>query len=101
MNGVGSTRAADDWQYIQYGGGGGLGNNSSASPHRNRVGVANGFSNGVGMANGVGVINGVYPAPPTSAIPPMETKGRYSCPRCGRKFKVKADCTDHKERCLA
>ena len=32
--------------------------------------------------------------------PPLETKGRYSCPRCERKFESKKLCTDHKSRCM-
>lgn len=32
--------------------------------------------------------------------PPLETKGRYSCPRCQRKFENKKLCTDHKSRCM-
>ncbi len=42
----------------------------------------------------VGVARGV------SVPPPLQTKGRYSCPRCERKFEHKKDCNDHKTRCM-
>lgn len=32
--------------------------------------------------------------------PPLETKGKYSCPRCERKFESKRTWTDHKSRCM-
>ena len=38
--------------------------------------------------------------PDVSHIPPMESKGRFSCPRCGRRFSKKNECDDHKIRCL-
>ncbi len=38
--------------------------------------------------------------PDVSHIPPLESKGKHSCPRCGRRFSKKSDCEDHKVRCL-
>lgn len=35
-----------------------------------------------------------------STIPPLETNGKYSCPRCERKFESKKICSDHKARCI-
>lgn len=34
-------------------------------------------------------------------IPRVESKGKYACPRCARKFNNKADCSDHKARCMS
>lgn len=35
------------------------------------------------------------------AIPRVESKGKYSCPRCARRFNYKTDCNDHKARCMS
>ena len=42
----------------------------------------------------------MYANPDVSQIPPLETKGKYSCPRCARRFGDRTDCDDHKTRCL-
>ena len=34
-------------------------------------------------------------------FPPIDSKGKYQCPRCARKFMRKADCIDHKARCIS
>ena len=38
--------------------------------------------------------------PDVSHIPPMETRGKHACPRCGRRFIKKLDVEDHKTRCM-
>ena len=38
--------------------------------------------------------------PEAARIPPLETKGKYSCPRCARRFADKTEFTDHKIRCI-
>lgn len=35
------------------------------------------------------------------AIPRVESKGKYACPRCARRFNSKTDCNDHKARCMS
>ena len=61
---------------------------------------ANGHRGGPGLGNGV--TNSQYHSGNHSGdIPPMESKGRHRCPRCARKFKSRADCDEHKTRCLA
>ena len=71
--------------------------------------LVNGLSKEHDIINGdVPVINGIDTNRPVyqehviprSSVPPMETKGRYSCPRCERKFVKKTDCTEHKKRCM-
>ena len=42
----------------------------------------------------------MYANPDVSQIPPLQTKGKYSCPRCARRFTARTDCEDHKVRCL-
>ncbi len=34
-------------------------------------------------------------------VPPLQTKGRFKCPRCARRFLNNADCNDHKTRCIS
>lgn len=34
-------------------------------------------------------------------IPKVESKGKYACPRCARRFNNKVDCNDHKARCMS
>lgn len=95
---------------------------STAPPHSN--GHHNGYANGLTATNGVApntaggnnpmapsyhameVIeqNPVRPVIQDQGIPrtngPLETKGRFSCPRCERKFENKRIWTDHKSRCI-
>ena len=42
----------------------------------------------------------MYANPDVSKIPPLQTKGKYSCPRCARRFGARTDCDDHILRCL-
>ena len=83
--------------------------------------MVNGYgTNGAQLVNGDGLIrNSDYRYPsnfqqlvvggyssssstgrPAQVIPKVESKGKYSCPRCARKFASKADCNDHKARCM-
>ena len=39
--------------------------------------------------------------PDVSHIPPMESKGEYSCPCCAHSFSKKTECEDHKIQCLS
>lgn len=88
-------------------------NGSTYTPHR-----LNGYSNGVpqvrsNLAGGGGLAStyhiveseDVKLAKPVyqdgrSNAPPLETKGKYSCPRCERKFESNRIWTDHKIRCM-
>lgn len=79
--------------------------------------MVNGYStNGSGaqLVNGDGLIrNSGYRYPsnfqqlvvggsqPVQVIPKVESKGKHACPRCARKFANKADCNDHKARCMS
>lgn len=38
--------------------------------------------------------------PDVVRIPPMETQGKFSCPRCARRFVEKSEFSDHKIRCI-
>ena len=38
---------------------------------------------------------------PVISVPRVESKGKYACPRCARRFVSKTDCTDHKARCMS
>ena len=76
----------------------------------------NGYStNGAQLVNGDGLIrNSDYRYPANfqqlvvgnssqlaQVIPKVESKGKYACPRCARKFANKPDCNDHKARCMS
>ena len=81
--------------------------------------MVNGYSTngGAQLVNGDGLIrNSDYGYPPNfqqlvvgnhyhhqqpQVIPKVESKGKYACPRCARKFANKADCNDHKARCMS
>lgn len=78
----------------------------------------NGYTNGIAHSNGAGNrvekshhfvdpedVNLPRPVYQEAGIgrtnaPPLETKGKYSCPRCERKFENKRIWTDHKSRCV-
>lgn len=38
--------------------------------------------------------------PDVARIPPMETVGKFSCPRCARRFVERSEFSDHKIRCI-
>ena len=93
--------------------------NQVVNQHRHqpspRPPMVNGYStNGAQLVNGDGLIRNPdyrYPAnfqqlvvgtgQPQVIPPKVELKGKYSCPRCARKFAHKADCSDHKARCMS
>ena len=81
--------------------------------------VTNGYANGVSneiLVNGLGETfhlvenDGLIPRQQmvlgervmgwSNHVPPMETRGRYTCPRCERKFENKSDFNNHKIRCV-
>ena len=83
----------------------------------------NGYTNGPQLVTGDGavrdgygypqnfqqlVVGGVSQPPrprlqqqPQVFVPTVESKGKYACPRCARRFNSKADCSDHKARCMS
>lgn len=83
----------------------GVGVSSSNNGYANGVGISpsnNGYANGVGVSpsNSRPVYQQEQQVIGRNIAPPLETKGRYSCPRCERKFENKRDCNDHKSRCV-
>ena len=87
------------------------------------VPYTNGYPDGLAVPNGTQLVTGDgaringYQFPPNfqqlvvgggtghgpqaQVIPRVESKGRYACPRCARRFNSKIDCNDHKARCMS
>ena len=93
-------------------------NGSGGAP----VPYANGYlNNGFAAPNGAQLVTGDgarvarYPYPPNfqqlvvggtgssqgQVVPRVESRGKYACPRCARRFNSRADCNDHKARCMS
>lgn len=50
--------------------------------------------------NASNVLKYTASSPEAARIPPLETRGKYSCPRCARRFADKSEFSDHKVRCI-